>query len=108
MSAPETPPPDPLTVRCPTCRASQEWSDTCRRCRSDLRLLRSCATTYAQARRDCLLHLQAGRLAAAGHLAGRCHALAPSTETRRLVAITALRRQDWPVAAGLGRPGPDR
>ena len=27
-------------MRCPTCRAEQEWSDNCRRCRCDLQLLR--------------------------------------------------------------------
>ena len=108
MTKPEAPPPDPLTVRCPTCRASQEWSDACRRCRSDLRLLRSFATSYAQARRDCLRHLGAGRLAAASHLAHRCHLLAPSAETRRLLATTALRLRDWPVAVELGHEDQER
>jgi hypothetical protein len=96
-------PPDPTTVRCPTCRASQDWSETCRRCRSDLRLLREFAEGYHRARRDCLHHLQAGRHRAARAAALRCHALAPSAESLRLLAIASLWLHDWETAASAGR-----
>lgn len=38
-------------VRCPTCHAEQEWSDVCRRCKCDLRLLRSMAEACRRHRR---------------------------------------------------------
>ena len=49
----------PDQVRCPTCRALQEWSDTCRRCRSDLSLLRAACSTHLDHRRNCILQLDA-------------------------------------------------
>ena len=70
-------------------------------------MLRSFATGYAQARRDCLQHLGAGRLAAAHALARRCHTLAPTLESHRLLTITALRVGDWSTAATLGRTAGD-
>lgn len=90
---------DPATIRCPTCRASQEWSDTCRRCKSDLRLLRAFATAYQHTRRDCLQAIQRGDAQAATRHAQRAHALHPSASTRRLQALAALLRHDGPAAA---------
>jgi len=97
------PPPDPATVRCPTCRAEQSWSDTCRRCKCDLRLLREAAEAYHRARRACLLHLDAGQPRAALLAARRCRGLAPSAESRRLLAVAALLGGEWADAAATAR-----
>ena len=40
---------------CPVCRAAQAWSDSCRRCRCDLRLLRRADAACRQARQQALL-----------------------------------------------------
>lgn len=101
-------PPDAATVRCPTCRAAQPWSDTCRRCQSDLRLLRAVAGAYRRSRRACLRHLRDGHPRAAWRAARHAHALVPSAEARRLLAVSALRAGDWTRAAELARrPAPD-
>ncbi len=93
-----TAPPDPATVRCPTCRAEQEWADTCRRCKCDLR---EAAASYLQSRRACLLHLHADRPRAARLAARRCRDLAASAESHRLLAVAALRCRDWAAATVL-------
>jgi len=94
---------DAATVSCPTCRAVQEWSDTCRRCRCDLRLLQDLFASYEQCRRTCLRHLHDGHPRLAWQAARRCHALAASPETLRLMAVSALRAGDLATAAALGR-----
>ena len=93
---------DPQTVRCPTCRASQPWSDNCRRCKSDLRLLRDFAGGYERTRRECLDHLRLGRLREARDAARRCFELSPDAGSRRLLALVALQSNDWAAAASLG------
>ncbi|HMB04478.1 MAG TPA: Uma2 family endonuclease [Isosphaeraceae bacterium] len=95
--------PPPNRVRCPTCRAVQEWSDTCRRCKSDLRLLREFAADYERSRRACLERLRAGHPREARYFARRCHALRAGAESRRLLALAALHCGDWPTAAALAR-----
>jgi hypothetical protein len=97
---------DPETVRCPTCRATQPWSDTCRRCKSDLRLLREFAEGYEHARRECLDHLHNGRLCEARDSARRCLELSPDAGSRRLLALVALLSGDWAAAAALARTSP--
>src|SRR3954452_24834975 len=90
-------------VRCPTYRAVQEWSDTCRRCRCDLRLLRSAQAAYDSLRRECLAQLDACQPdLALGH-ALRCVELRPDAESRRLLALCALVREDWETALRLAR-----
>ena len=96
---PDDPAPD--TVRCPTCRAVQEWSDACRRCKSDLRLLRAFADAYERNRRDCLEQLRSGRPLAALRAARRCHELRPDAESRRLLALASLSCGDFGTAAAL-------
>ena len=96
-------PPDPAAVRCPTCRAEQPWSDTCRRCKCDLRLLRAAAASYQRARHASLLHLRAGHPRAARRAAEHGHELAASAESRRLLAVAALHSGDWAAAADLAR-----
>jgi hypothetical protein len=95
--------PDPLTVRCPTCRAVQDWSDTCRRCKCDLRLLRQLAGSYHRHRRSCLKALFAGRIDAARVHALRCDHLVPGAASRRLLAVSALLADDWADALALAR-----
>jgi hypothetical protein len=94
---------DPETVRCPTCRASQAWSDSCRRCKSDLRLLREFARAHDEARRECLERLKEGRTSEARGAARRCLELSPDAHSRRLLALAALRAGDWNTAAAIGR-----
>jgi ribosomal protein L40E len=86
-------------LRCPTCGARQsESTDTCRRCKSDLRLLRSALEAYEEHRGDSLSALVAGRLEAAMQHARRCHELRPGSESHRLLAVCHLLRGDWPEA----------
>jgi len=78
---------NPETMSCPTCRASQVWSDTCRRCKCDLRLLRDAANGYAALRRHCLSNLRHNRTHAALELARQCCVLRSDDETRRLLGV---------------------
>lgn len=83
------------TMRCPTCRAVQPWSDTCRRCKSDLRLLRELAGEYSALRGHCLLNLRQNRIGAAVELARRCLVLRDDADTRRLLAVCELLNGKW-------------
>jgi hypothetical protein len=87
----------PLTgeMRCPTCKARQEWSDTCRRCQSDLTLLYESAQAQWQLRRTCLLHLRAGHSADALVAARQSFSLNPSSESARLLAVCHLLCGHW-------------
>jgi hypothetical protein len=90
-------------LRCPTCGARQGWVDTCRRCKSDLSLLRAALESHEEHRRAALLALNAGHLDAAVHHARRCHELRPGPESHGLLAICQLLRGDWPEAAEMAR-----
>ena len=83
------------TVRCPTCRAEQEWSDVCRRCKCDLSLLRAAAAAYVDHREQCLHELRAGRPKVALEHARACERLLPGADTPRLLAVCALHCRDW-------------
>lgn len=89
-------------LRCPTCGARQAPSDTCRRCKSDLRLLVAALETYEEHRRASLANLGAGRLDAALRHARRCHELRPGPESYRLLALCRLVVGDWPEAMAEG------
>ncbi len=78
------------TLCCPTCRARQEWTDQCRRCRSDLRLLRRVAAHCRWARVRALAALKQGQYHQALAHAQRAHALNPQPESRRLLAVCYL------------------
>jgi hypothetical protein len=95
--------PLPATLRCPTCRAVQEWSDTCRRCKCDLRLLRSVADAYQAEYARCLVELELGRTAAGLAAARRCLQLWPRPESHQLLAVCALLHGDWPTALDAAR-----
>ncbi len=97
---------DPLssdTVRCPTCRAAQPWSDACRRCKSDLRLLREAAEEYAALRAGCLSKLRHNQLAAALERARQCVALHDDVSSRRLLAVCELVNGNWTAARARAR-----
>jgi hypothetical protein len=91
------------TVRCPTCGASQEWSDTCRRCKCDLGFLRDVARSYDLSRQRCFVALAASRPGEALRRARRCHWLRPGAESRRLLALSAMVSGDWPNAVALAQ-----
>jgi len=94
-------------VVCPTCGARQEWSDVCRRCKCDLRLLRAAAETYRRSRNGCLAALHGGRLALALERARDCERLMPGPESRRLSAVCALLNGDFPAAFAAAREACD-
>jgi hypothetical protein len=89
------------TVRCPTCRAQQVWSETCRRCKCDLRLLYEAEQSYRNSRTRCLNALHAGRADAAMVEAQVCLRIRPDEEARKLLAVSALMTGDWPTAIKL-------
>jgi hypothetical protein len=91
------------TLRCPTCRAVQEWSDTCRRCKCDLRLLRTVSNAYQAARARCLANLRSGAKQLALEASRECCRLWPTPESRRLLAVCALFHGDWPTAVAVAR-----
>jgi hypothetical protein len=94
----EKTPSAPPDLRCPTCGARQAWTDTCRRCKSDLRLLRLAYDAYARHRRLSMNELDAGRLDSALRHALKCQELRPGSEARQLVAVCQLLRGDWQSA----------
>ena len=95
-------------LRCPTCGARQGWSDVCRRCKSDLRLLGDALKEYERHRRSSLLDIEAGRLETALGHARRCHELQPGPESDRLLAICQLLRGDWSDALRIAQRTRDR
>jgi hypothetical protein len=91
----------PDQVRCPTCRAIQDWSDQCRRCRCDLRLLRAVCSTHQHHRRNCILRVEAGELETALGHALRSYDLHPGPDSLRLISLCALAREQWQTALEL-------
>lgn len=89
--------------RCPTCGARQAWADTCRRCKSDLRLLRAALEAYEAHRRLGLRALDAGRLDDALRHARRCHELRPGADSRQLLAVCQVVRGEYAEALELAR-----
>lgn len=92
------------TLRCPTCGARQDGpADTCRRCKSDLRLLRAALAAHDRHWRAALRLLDQRRPGAALEHAAVCHELRPGADSRRLLALCRLLRGDWPEALELAR-----
>jgi methionyl-tRNA synthetase len=92
-------------VRCPTCGAGQPWSDTCRRCKCDLSLLRRVAEASERCRRRALVFLRAGRRADALREAHRAHALRPDARSVRLLSVCHLLAGNWLKAIALTQRG---
>lgn len=86
------------TMRCPTCRAVQAWSDICRRCKSDLQLVREVEVEYTAARQLCLSNLRNNRIHAALEQARHCLTLRDDAENRRLLAVCELLSGHWAEA----------
>ena len=103
----DQPPDQTQTVRCPTCRLTQERSDTCRRCKSDLRLLNEAAESARRIRERCLKALRAGHRREALRLAAHYHWLRPTADSRRLKALAALLCGDWANAVALAHDLPE-
>ena len=77
-------------LRCPTCGARQEWSDTCRRCKCDLALVRALLQHRQRLRRASLQALRDGRFEEALTAAAHAYALQRDEDTRRLLAVAHL------------------
>jgi hypothetical protein len=91
------------TLRCPACRAAQEWSDTCRRCKADLRLLREAAEACERSRRLAVHALAANQPGVALRHARQIYQLRPEPEVARLRAVCALLAGQWDEARTLAR-----
>lgn len=89
--------------RCPTCRASQELTDTCRRCKSDLRLVRDTLGSYRAHHAAALSAFHTDQPAAALRHARACVKLRPNSESFKLMALLSLWWGDWPAAAAAAR-----
>jgi hypothetical protein len=88
-------------IRCPVCKAENTQGPTCRRCRADLSLLfqleEQRVRTLAESRRL----LAAGRTEKAGNLAEEADWMRGDEESRRMLALTRLMRQDFAGAWSL-------
>ncbi len=87
--------------RCPTCGASQDWSDACRRCRCDLELLRRATQAAQSCRHRCLQALQGKRVSEALGHARQLYAVCPDQTAARLLAVCHLFQGNWLAAATL-------
>ena len=93
----------PDQVRCPTCRALQEWSDSCRRCRCDLRLLRAaCSAHQITAAVAFSNSTPASRTSPWATLCAVTNCL-PGADSLRLLALCALAREEWETALELAQ-----
>ena len=88
-------------LRCPTCGATQVWSDTCRRCRCDLSLLHDALRGVGQLRRACLAALGDGRYDEAVEAALGCCRLDARPENRHLLAMAEFYRGRFATAVHL-------
>lgn len=88
---------------CPVCRARQEWADTCRRCKTDLRLFRRVEEAFRLSRLRTLANLRAGCWAEALAEAQQCYALDANADAGRLLAVCQLLGGDWPAAVAMAR-----
>jgi hypothetical protein len=103
----ESPPSIEETMQCPSCRARQEWSDECRRCKSDLRLLRQLMEVRKRHRLDALRLFGCGEYQAAFAAASRADELWRGEDTRRLLASCHLLLGDFESAVELAAAGGD-
>ena len=89
------------TMRCPTCGARQEWSDSCRRCKCDLTLVRPLLQHRQRLRRAVLQALRDGRFADALTAAEHAYALQRDEDARRLLAVAQLLTGRYAAAVAL-------
>ncbi len=96
--ATEAPGSGQATMACPTCRAEQDWSNECRRCRSDLTDLHSVWRRRRELRTACLDALRIGGLERALDLARDGVSLCPNEESTRLLTVCHLLLGHWSAA----------
>jgi hypothetical protein len=75
----------------------------CRRCKSDLRLLRTAADAYMRHRRQSLQLLNSGMAERALRYARNCQLLNPGTESNRLMALCYLVQENYDDAVAMAR-----
>lgn len=91
------------SFRCPTCRAVQELSETCRRCKCDLRLVQEALRAYRSHRANCLAALRAGDAMTALVCARTCVRLGADRESLKLLAVCLLVAGEWSAALAAAR-----
>ena len=77
-------------LRCPTCNASQDWSDVCRRCKCDLSLMVALLRRRERLQDACRRALRAGQYEEARRSALACLAISSDPDTLRLLAVSCL------------------
>jgi len=85
-------------MRCPTCRAVQEPSPECRRCKCNLSLLIATLDHQRALHRAVLRELRERRYAAALELARRRWTLSPDATAARLLSVCHLVRGHFQAA----------
>ena len=90
-----------LSIRCPTCHATQHPATECRRCKCDLSLQRMCIEQQLQLRQRILRQIYAGHYPSAAHAAWLLLQLSSDADTLRLVAVTQLLAGDFATAVSL-------
>jgi hypothetical protein len=92
---------DANSMHCPTCRARQQWSETCRRCGSDLTLLRRFAIRIEWYREQCLLALHTNDVATAWSYARALYDLRPDADATRLLGTCLILNGEFEQAQHL-------
>ncbi len=79
---------------CPTCNARQAWSDQCRRCKTDLTLLRQIWLAAEMERRQCLRMLADGHPHQARRHARQYATYVGHPQAARLIGVCNLLIKD--------------
>jgi len=82
-------------MTCPTCNARQVWSDECRRCKTDLSLLRQVWLTAEHERRRCLCELADGQPLRALQHARAYSEYVGHEQAQRLLIVCHLLSENW-------------
>jgi len=99
MAAPlDAPPASPQPLVCPTCGAAGQSGVECRRCHSDLQLLRQLVTRRTAELHTLVQALAAGRWAEALLSAQYIHTLRQDEESFRLLAVCQLLNEQFTAA----------
>lgn len=85
-------------MTCPTCGARQVPADACRRCHSDLRMVRSVRSQSEETRRQCRALLSNRRLKRATEAAHRALAQSHDEASLRILATCYLLQGNFPAA----------
>jgi hypothetical protein len=85
-------------MTCPTCGAAQVPADECRRCQTDLRMVRAVRREYGELQRRTLAHLRNRRLRRARQSAEQCREISGEESSIRLLAVCQLLQGDFAAA----------